>query len=115
MDEMLAALPAMWKLILGLCGGIATISGAVAVVIKWFSPFKELTKRVSALERLHEEDQKSNIDRFKTDLDAIGKLEKSNEHLCKCMVALMDHAITGNSVDILKKTRNDLQMYLIEK
>ena len=115
MDEMMNALPVLWKMILGLCGMIAAIGGAAAILAKVFAPINEMKRRIDALEKLHKDDQKSNEGRFKTDLIAIEQLEESNKRICKCMVALMDHEITGNSIERMKKTRDELNDYLIEK
>lgn len=115
MEEIMNALPVLWKMILGICGMIAAVGGAVAIVAKIFAPIKELEQRIATLEKLHKEDQKSNEGRFKTDLVAIEQLEESNKRICKCMVALMDHEITGNSIERMKKTRDELNDYLIEK
>ena len=115
MDEMMNALPVLWRMILGFCGMIAAVGGAVAIIAKIFAPIKEMNKRIDALEKLHKDDQKGNENRFKTDLIAIEQLEESNKRICKCMVALMDHEITGNSIERMKKTRDELNDYLIEK
>lgn len=109
------ALPIIWKMILGLCGMIAAVGGAVAIIAKIFAPIKELERRISELEKVHKEDQKANDEKFKTDIAAIGQIEEANKKICKCMVALMDHEITGNSIERMKKTRDELNDYLIEK
>ena len=40
---------------------------------------------------------------------------KSNQMLCKSMLALLDHEITKNSIEKLKKVKTEMQNYLIEK
>ena len=35
--------------------------------------------------------------------------------LCKCMLALIDHEITGNGIENMKEIRSEMQSYLIEK
>lgn len=115
MDEILNVLPVIWKLVLGICGMIAAVGGAVAIIARMFSPMKELKKRLTELEGLHKNDQKSNINRFEKDLKEIKILEESNRHICQCMVALMDHEITGNSIERLKNARDDLNRFLIDK
>ena len=34
--------------------------------------------------------------------------------MCHCMIALMDNACTGNSIDRVRSARDELQAYLIE-
>lgn len=115
MDEILNALPIIWKLVLGFCGMVAAIGGAAAIIARIFTPVKEIKKRLSELEILHKNDQQSNQTRFDKDLKEIKLLEESNRHICQCMVALMDHEITGNSIERLKNARDDLNRFLIEK
>ena len=47
--------------------------------------------------------------------EAIERIENSNEIICESLFALLNHEITGNSVDKLIKQRDNLQKYLIEK
>ena len=42
--------------LLWLCGAIALIGGAIALVVKFFAPFCDLKKRVTALEQKFEGD-----------------------------------------------------------
>jgi hypothetical protein len=42
-------------------------------------------------------------------------LEEENRAFARALLALLDHEITGNSVDKLKDARAALQTYLIEK
>lgn len=115
MDEVLNTLPIIWKMVLAICGMIAAIGGAAAIITKVFAPVKELKRRIGELESLHKNDQQGNLNRFEKDLKEIGLLEESNRHICQCMVALMDHEITGNSIERLKNARDELNRFLIEK
>ena len=115
MDEILNTLPVIWKMILGLCAMIAAVGGAVAIIVKVFTPIKDIKNRLATLEQLHKFDQKNNDDKFKQDIKEIEKLEKANHHICQCMLALMDHEITGNSIERLKNARDELHLFLIEK
>lgn len=115
MDEVLNALPVIWKLILGLCAMITAVGGAIAIIVKVFAPIKDMKQRLAILEQLHKADQKCNDSKFEQDLKEIEKLEKANHHICQCMLALMDHEITGNSIERLKNARDELHLFLIEK
>lgn len=115
MDEILNALPIVWKMILGICAMIAAVGGAVAIIVKVFTPIKDMKKDLEALKQLHKNDQKGNEAKFEQDFKEIEKLEKANHHICQCMLALMDHEITGNSIERLKNARDELHLFLIEK
>lgn len=94
-----------WKVLLAISAGIVTLGGAASAIIAGFvRPYKKLAERVSTLER------KQNTDHCE-----IGTIEKGIEKLCKCTLALTDHELTGNSVDKLRKAKDEMQNFLIEK
>lgn len=115
MDELTTTLPAAWKGILAICGMIAAIGGAAAIIAKMFAPFRALEARMTALEKRHSADQEDNETRLKNDLDVIQQMEATQQQMCRCIVALMDNAITGNSHDRLKAERENMSSHLIER
>lgn len=90
--------------VLGLCAIIVAIGGAMTYIVKLFKPIF---------------DMKSRVDKYQTYLNnddlRLKELEIGNRIIQKSLIALMDHEITGNSIDKLKKARTDLQNYLIER
>ncbi len=90
--------------ILWFLGFVVTLGGAIAVFSRFFAPFKELKARVDKLEAYQNKDHST----LKT-------LETGNEKICKCVLAITDHELTGNSVDKLRKAKDEMQDYLIEK
>lgn len=90
--------------LLWFCGAIGVIGAAAAVLAKVFAPFKNLEKRVSALET------KQNGDH-----EELKKVETGIEKICKCTLAITDHELTGNSVDKLRAAKDEMQDYLIAK
>ena len=85
-------------------GFIVTLGGAIAVFSRFSAPFKELKTRVDKLEAYQ-----------KNDHSTLKTLETGNEKICKCVLAITDHELTGNSVDKLRKAKDEMQDYLIEK
>lgn len=83
---------------------IVTLGGAIAVFSRFLAPFKELKARVDKLEAYQN-----------TDHNTLKTLETGNEKICKCVLAITDHELTGNSVDKLRKAKDEMQDYLIEK
>lgn len=87
-----------------LMGGIATVGKAVDVIRGWRKPAKTLAQRVADTER--------KLDNDKRHIDA---LEEGNKALCRGMLALLNHEITGNSIEKLKEAQAGINNYLIEK
>jgi hypothetical protein len=78
-------------------GGILTI-GAVAIMIwKAVSPFVKTGQRLK------------NLEECRTDTDEAIQL------LLQGMLALMDNAVTGNSIEKIKAARDKMQSYLIAR
>ena len=100
-------------IVLALAGGITVIGGAWSYIRKWFAESKG-TKNSEIIQE-HTEQLKSIDDRLQ-------KLEKANisqdkyvNAMCATMLALLDHSITGNSVDKLKKAREEMQEFIIHR
>lgn len=45
----------------------------------------------------------------------IKEFEDSNQMILKCLLVIINHEITGNGIETMKKARDDLQEYLINK
>ena len=99
------------KGLLWICGSIAVVGGATAIISRWLTPFRELKKevadmgvRLTACEKNQKYDHKE-----------IDKVETGIEKICKCVFAITDHELTGNSVDRLREAKDEMQDYLIQK
>ena len=90
--------------ILAVCGGIAIVGGAFAILRKWMNPAFEMVTRVEALEKCNESNGK-----------LLEEIVQTNKMLCKSQIVLLDHEITGNGVEKIKEIKNEIQNYLIEK
>ncbi len=88
--------------ILAFFGGVSVIGGGLTVIIKMLNPFKILNEKVKSHDTMLENDNK----RLKS-------IEETNKVICKSMFALLDHEITGNSIEKLKNAKQDMQEYLI--
>ena len=102
-------------IILGICGGIITISGAATVLFKTAQKIKEpeqrQNERIEALEKQMEKYSKF----FDNDNKRLLELEKGNTVTQQALLALLSHALNGNDVDGLKKAKGDLESYLISR
>ena len=116
----------LYGFVLGVCGLIAALAAAVAVVAKliqkWKAPnkkqneeIKNLNARVKKIEdRLDEGDQM-----FKDDRQQAKELEedlKAVTHIIiEALQALMENALDGNNKDVLCKVKKQIDNYLISR
>lgn len=108
MNDVTTALPVVWQWIIGICGGVAAIAAAVAVIRK---PWNALIARIEALEKKHDNDQEANEKRLKADLDLLQEMNSTIRYLNYGVFVLLDHAATGNSVDRCKEARDKLEKH----
>lgn len=98
------------QVLLALFGAIACIAGGVTALAKLFAPLKQLRKQVA--------DQETKIDdaieehaEFRASLELVNSTQKM---LCLSMFDLLEHEISGNHVDRMKKTRDRLNEFIID-
>ena len=92
------------KWFLALATGSATIRAGVNAISKLFTPHKEIKKQVGEHKEL-----------LKKDNDRIKECENANTYMCRAMLALLDHELTGNGVERLRAAKDELQRYLTER
>ncbi len=93
-----------WELILGVAGGVVVIFNAIKAILNLANPVMSLKTKIEKHDKMLDNDNKR-----------LNSFEKSNNMLCKSMLALLEHEITGNSVERLKKVKTEMQEFLIEK
>ena len=109
----------LFGIILAICGAIITISGAVTVIIKMIDKAKEPEKtqntRIETLERkyaaIHSEFEMYK----KSNKSEVEQLKEGNKVTQRAILALLSHSIDGNNEEQMKKARDDLNKYLIER
>lgn len=85
-------------------GGIATLGKAHDVLKSWLKPSKTIEQRVTKVEAKLENDNK----RLKS-------MEDGNKAICRGVLALLNHEITGNSIEKLKEAQTGINDYLINR
>lgn len=90
--------------LLYLCGIIVTIWGAYKVIKEVRKPGNDLRETV----KRHEES-------LKRDENDIKEIEKGNKVICKSIMTMINHELSGNDISNMKKMRDELQQYLIDK
>lgn len=94
----------MLQEILAMCGGISIIGGAGAVIYKIIYPALQFSQRVEQLEE-HSEN----------DYQRLKGLEEMQKQQSKCLAAMLNHQITGNGIESMKKIRDELLESIIDK
>lgn len=95
--------------LLAICGGITIIVAALTSLTKMFSPFKQLQLKIQE----HSVALKDGDEEFKKLTKAIEHQDATQREICKSLIVIMNHEITGNSVDKLKAQQEELQTFLI--
>lgn len=90
--------------IVGACSAIGIIWGVVKIWQDVRKPTRDL------LNTIHKHEQFLNQDKLRID-----EIDESNKILCKSMLVLINHEITGNGIDKMKQARDELQDYLIKR
>ena len=78
--------------------------GVYKIVVEIRKPSEDLKQKVES----HEE--KLNKDKQRLD-----DIEQSNKLILNSMLVIINHEITGNGIENMKKARDELQEYLINK
>ena len=100
-----------FKVLLGFLAFIAAVGGASAVIWRWGKPYRSLKADIVNL--------KNELTILKgyqnTDHKELQKIELGTEKICKCVLAITDHELTGNSIDKLRVAKDEMQDFLIQK
>lgn len=106
----------IYKLIvwlLAIAGAIVTIGGATAVIKRWWTNSKGMKnqEQLNKLDKRVEnvEDRTSELENHQKNTDDFAKI------MCNSMLALLNHAITGSSVEKLQEAEEEIKQFLINK
>lgn len=98
--------------VLIICGIIITVGSALTYMIKFaIKPIRDYIK----IQHEKEKEIKVLQDNSTKVNEILVKQNATDQILCTCMLAILQNLITGNSIDNLKKTRDEMQAYLIKK
>lgn len=101
--------------IMVICGWIITVGGASGVLYSLYKrakkPKDDMEIRLAAMEN----DIKDIKAKLQNDYSSINQNRDDMNLLMRSMFALLENKITGNNVDDLKKTRDDLITALTDK
>ena len=87
-----------------ICGIIATVWGAYKIIKEVKKPGDDLKETV----KKHEE-------YLKKDRNEIEQIKEGNKVICKSIMTMINHELSGNDVSNMRKMRDELNEYLIDK
>ena len=90
--------------IMGFCALMTALWGVWKIVKEFKKPNDDLKKKVEKHDAL-----------LDTDNRRLGDIEESNKMMLQCLLVMINHNITGNGIDKLRETRDELQEFLIKK
>ena len=96
--------------ILELFGALAVIGGGIKILVSLLNPYKEVTAKLKKHDELLTKDK----EKMQEMDDALERIENEQKVQGKAIMALINHIITGNDKDKLKKTYQDMVNHYIE-
>lgn len=100
----------MWEQIQPVLTAIVLVGGALAVIYKWVKPLFNIKVTVE-----HNVEEISRLKQHaKSDLETLEQLQELSKAQCGAMLCIINHMITGNGVENMKKTRDSIQELLIK-
>ncbi len=90
----------------------------VAAIVVFMNGIFGLIKNIREVKKPvsdNNEWRKSTDAKLATDKKRIDDLEKGHAAMCRGILALLNHEITGNSIDKIKVAQQELTDYLIER
>lgn len=101
--------------ILSICGGISIIGGAAAILTGAYKKYKKPTNDLKNRITVIESDIKDIKQKLNNDYESINNNRNDMNLLMRSMFCLIENKITGNNIEGLKKTRDELINALTEK
>lgn len=90
--------------LLAICGLISALWGVYKILKEIVKPGADLRKKVDKHDNLLTEEN-----------EKLKELETSNKMILQSMFVIVNHEITGNGIEQMKKTRSDLEKFLVNK
>ena len=101
--------------LMAMAGGVIAIGGAVAVFEHIAEKGSIRRNKVAEQVAKHSDTLEKHAQYLDNDDKRLESMEQSNKLIMRGVMQLMSHEIDGNHTAQLKKTRDDMENYLIEK
>lgn len=93
-----------WTWLLAAAAAIVALSKAWDVIMKKIKPHKDTEKRLETIEQLLSNDKKR-----------LDEQDKANAVVFRALYAQINHELSGNGNEILRKSRDEIQDYLTNR
>ena len=90
--------------IIWFCSFIAGLWGVWKIVKEIRKPNEDLKTRINKHDEILDKDNRR-----------LAEVEKSNQMILKSLMVIINHDITGNGIETMKQTRDDIQQFLIDR
>lgn len=90
------------------CGYITTLGGALTIAYKGYKASKRPCEVNEEMIKKHSKEIKELQEKADRDYKAIAEIKEIQAAQLQALIALMDHEITGNHIDGLKRTKGEL-------
>lgn len=97
-------LGAVWAWLLAAAGAVVALSKAWDVIAKKIKPHQDMNKRLETIERM-----------LANDKGRLDEQDKANAVIFRALYAQINHEISGNGDEILRKSRDEIQNYLTNR
>ena len=104
-----------WQTILGAALVFLLFVDVYLKIMSARKTYRDEKKRKDAPVNNLEETVKDHDQKLKKDHERLNQLEEAMRILMRSQIAQLDHEISGNSVDKLRDSRNEIQQFLIDK
>lgn len=101
--------------LVGAAAVILLMIGIYNTIMTAIKNAREEKKRRNQPVNTLEDTVKDHTEKLKNDHERLTDLEKAIRILMRSQIAQLDHEISGNSIEKLKDSRNEIQQYLIDK
>lgn len=101
--------------LLGMAAAIVVIGGAVGVIEHVAERIRLKSNRVAEQVEDHERRLEKHDEHLDNDNKRLNDVEQSNKLIMRGVMQLMSHEIDGNHTEQLKRARDDMHEYLIER
>lgn len=103
----------IFLVVMAIAGLITAIGGATSVLKRWWTNSKSMKNE----EKINKLDKR--VEDVEEKTQELENHQKANEEftkiMCNSMLALLNHSITGSSVEKLKEAEEEIKQYLINK
>ena len=90
--------------ILALCAFVTAIWGVYKIIKEVRKPSDDLKSKVETHDKLLESDNRR-----------LNEVEQSNKLILQSLLVIVNHEISGNGIEAMKKQRDELQEFLVNR